>query len=69
MLDEQRGAEAFFDGLDVPRHGGVGGVQASGGGQQAAAALQLEKNRRSFQSNMNRPCLQVFKNAQQLRKN
>jgi hypothetical protein len=37
----------------VPGDGGVGGVQASGGGQQAAAALQLEKNRRSFQSNMN----------------
>jgi hypothetical protein len=28
MLDEQRGAEAFLDGLDMPGHGGVGGVQA-----------------------------------------
>ena len=39
MLNEQRGAEAFFDGLDVPRDGGVGRVQASGCGQQTSAAL------------------------------
>lgn len=43
MLDEQRGAEAFFDGLDMPGDGGVRGVQTPGGGEQAAAALQLEK--------------------------
>jgi hypothetical protein len=43
MLDEQRSAEAFFNGLDVPRHGGVGGVQTSGRRQQTPAALQLEK--------------------------
>lgn len=43
MLDEQRGAEAFFDGLDMPGDGGVGGVQAAGGREQATAALQLKK--------------------------
>ncbi|MGS0546347.1 hypothetical protein ACU8WE_27900 [Pseudomonas parakoreensis] len=43
MLDEQCGAEAPFDGLNVPGDGGVSGVQASGGREQAAAALQLQK--------------------------
>ncbi|CAI8857219.1 hypothetical protein EMIT0232MI5_20219 [Pseudomonas sp. IT-232MI5] len=43
VLDEQRGAEAFLDGFDVAGDGGVGGVEAAGGGEQAAAALQLEK--------------------------
>jgi hypothetical protein len=43
MLDKQRRAEALFDGLDVPGHGSVGGVQTAGSGEQTPAALQLEK--------------------------
>jgi len=43
VLHKQRGAEAFLDRLDMPRHGGVGGFQALRGGEQAAAALQLKK--------------------------
>ncbi|MNV51032.1 hypothetical protein D3C71_1430690 [compost metagenome] len=43
MLDEQRRTEALFDGLDVPRHGGMGGVQATGSREQTPAALQFEK--------------------------
>ena len=43
VLDKQRGAEALFDGLDVPGHGGVGGVQTAGSGEQTPAALQFEK--------------------------
>ncbi len=39
VLHEQRGAEAFLDGLDMPGDGGVGGFQALRGGKQAAAAL------------------------------
>ncbi|MNV94726.1 hypothetical protein D3C71_1895450 [compost metagenome] len=43
MLHEQRGPQALLDALDMPGHGAVGSVQALGGGQQAAAALQLEE--------------------------
>ena len=43
MLHEQRRAEAFLDGVDMPGHGGMRGFQALGGGEQAATALQLEK--------------------------
>lgn len=43
MLNKQRSAEAFFNGLDVAGDGGVGGVESAGGGEQAAAALQFEK--------------------------
>ena len=43
MLHEQRCAQMVFDGLNVPRHRAVGGIEAFGGGQQAAAALQLQK--------------------------
>jgi hypothetical protein len=56
MLDEQRSAEALFDGLDVSGDGGVGGVETAGSSKQAPTALQFEKNRRSFQSNMLCPC-------------
>jgi len=43
VLDEQCGAQGLLHRLDVPGHRGVGGVQPSRGGQQAAAALQLKK--------------------------
>ncbi|MCY1250535.1 hypothetical protein D9M72_641830 [compost metagenome] len=43
VLGEQLGAEVALDVLDMPRHRGVGGVQALGGGEQAAAAVQFQE--------------------------
>ncbi|MNE37514.1 hypothetical protein D3C80_1313680 [compost metagenome] len=43
MLGEQLGAEVALDVLDVPRHRRMCGVQAPGGGEQAAAAVQFEE--------------------------
>jgi hypothetical protein len=43
MLHEQCAAKALFNGLDVPRHGGMGSVQAARGSEQTPATLELEK--------------------------
>ena len=43
VLHKQRGAEAFLDGLDMPGHGRMGGLQALGSGEQAPATLQFKE--------------------------
>ncbi|MNV57108.1 hypothetical protein D3C71_1494220 [compost metagenome] len=43
VLHEQCGAQALLDAFDVSGHGAVGGVEALGGRQQTATALQLEE--------------------------
>ena len=73
VLHEQRRAEAFLDGVDVPRHGGMRGFQALGGGEQAATALQLEKKPQVIPvehiASIQSARATLFKNAQQLGKN